>query len=280
MGTILNLFCDSIYNRSVITIAGTPDGVKRGVVAAVQKALSILPALADHVGGHPRQGTIDLIPIHPVTNEMSLAECGQVAVDITKCLNVLSGSDIDVFNFGFADIPRQRSLVTMRKTVGWYKPKPPKKKHGLVGIGAIPYMTNFNVTINTADIDIGKTIAASIRGSNPHGLLGVQSMAFPHIDGFVEVACNVDLFKLDLSNQSHQLAHQKGDVELAFSDEYYMTKLSTISAKIEALAQSHRKTTIKSSTVIGFTALEAGDRARHGLKTGNSWMVQEKQNLM
>ena len=97
----------------------------------------------------------------------------------------------------------------MRKAVGWYTaPQVHQvRPHGLVGVGAIPYMTNFNVTIDTRDLDVGRKIAAAIRGSNgAGGLLGVQAMAFPHLDGLVEVACNVDLFRLDLTNQRHKKA--------------------------------------------------------------------------
>ena len=36
--TILNIFADPIYNRSVITIAGTLPGVERGVICACNEA--------------------------------------------------------------------------------------------------------------------------------------------------------------------------------------------------------------------------------------------------
>ena len=81
------------------------------------------------------------------------------------------------------------------------------KKHGLTGIGAIPYMTNFNVTLNDGiDLDIGKKVAAKIRHSNPDGTgcLGVQSMAFTHRENRIEIACNVDLLEYDSSNSRHE----------------------------------------------------------------------------
>ena len=40
--TILNIFSDPIYNRSVITIAGTLPGVERGVIAACNEAFRSL----------------------------------------------------------------------------------------------------------------------------------------------------------------------------------------------------------------------------------------------
>ena len=40
--TILNIFADPIYNRSVITIAGTLPGVERGVIYACNEAFRYL----------------------------------------------------------------------------------------------------------------------------------------------------------------------------------------------------------------------------------------------
>ena len=40
--TILNIFADPIYNRSVITIAGTLPGVERGVISACNEAFRYL----------------------------------------------------------------------------------------------------------------------------------------------------------------------------------------------------------------------------------------------
>ena len=80
------------------------------------------------------------------------------------------------------------------------------KKYGLTGIGAIPYMTNFNVTLKDGiNLEIGRKVAAKIRNSNPDGTgcLGVQSMAFNHIENRIEIACNVELLEYDPSNFRH-----------------------------------------------------------------------------
>ena len=84
------------------------------------------------------------------------------------------------------------------------------KKYGLTGIGAIPYMTNFNVTLKDGiNLDIGRKVAAKIRNSNPDGTgcLGVQSMAFNHIENRIEIACNVELLEYDPSNFRHIEVH-------------------------------------------------------------------------
>ena len=81
-----------------------------------------------HYGGHPRKGIIDLIPIHPITENTTLEDCAGVAIRVSQNLtknNVeKSGEriqqDVGTFLFGHADIPLRRSLVTMRKNVKWY----------------------------------------------------------------------------------------------------------------------------------------------------------------
>ena len=35
--------------------------------------------LNTHEGGHPRLGAVDLIPIHPMSPDVTLADCGTVA---------------------------------------------------------------------------------------------------------------------------------------------------------------------------------------------------------
>ena len=39
------------------------------VTSACREAFDTLDAIEHHEGGHPRKGTVDLIPIHPITEE-------------------------------------------------------------------------------------------------------------------------------------------------------------------------------------------------------------------
>ena len=88
----------------------------------------IYKGINSHYGGHPRKGVIDLIPIHPITENTTLEDCAGVAIrvseNLTKSNVEKSGKriqqDVDTFLFGHADIPLRRSLVTMRKNVKWY----------------------------------------------------------------------------------------------------------------------------------------------------------------
>ena len=200
--TVLNVFSDQQYNRSVITIAAPLENIEESVYRACENAYENID-LAQHTGGHPRLGSVDLVPIHPIHSSVSLQECGDIAARIgRRIVDNIKGTS--VFLFGQADFPQNRGLVERRKGVHWYDGKggmsygdigwdlgaPPSPRYGCTGVGAIPYITNCNVTINTKDLLLGKEIAKSIRATTPGGLQGVQAMAFHH-EGMVEIACNV-----------------------------------------------------------------------------------------
>ncbi|KAJ7362031.1 Formiminotransferase domain, N-terminal subdomain [Desmophyllum pertusum] len=154
-----------------------------------------------------------LVPIHTISTSVSLAECGDIALNLGRRL-VNSVKGTSVFLFGHADQPLVRGLVERRKAVNWYHGKhgmdfsrvgwdlgtPPSQRYGCTGIGAIPYITNCNITIDCQDLGLGREIAKAIRAT-PGGLAGVQSMAFEH-EGRVEIACNVEASK-DLSSEGH-----------------------------------------------------------------------------
>ena len=203
--TVLNIFQDREYNRSVITLAAPVEYLGACILDACDEAFSRID-LRNQDGGHPRLGAVDLIPIHPLSDAASLNVCGEIARKVGLSI-VDRNPSTSVFFFGDADIPEKRGLVTRRKEMKWYDGKKghvpslwdigckPTEKFGLTAVGAIPYMTNFNVTIDSRNLDVGNQIAKKIRGSSPDGLFGVQSMAFPHM-GMIEIACNVETMDL------------------------------------------------------------------------------------
>uniref|UniRef100_UPI00358FA763 formiminotransferase N-terminal subdomain-containing protein isoform X3 n=1 Tax=Myxine glutinosa TaxID=7769 RepID=UPI00358FA763 len=135
--SVLNVFADHDYNRSVITIVGPLSKLGDPVVSACTEALNLID-LHQHTGVHPCLGAVDLVPVYPLAKDVGLDECGDVAETI----------------------------------------------------GASPYVLNCNVTIDTAQMQVGQRIAASVRASSIGGLPGVQSMALPN-KGRIEIACNL-----------------------------------------------------------------------------------------
>ncbi|KAM9035129.1 formiminotransferase N-terminal subdomain-containing protein isoform X2 [Sarcophilus harrisii] len=78
--TVLNIFSDYDYNRSVITIAGPVENLVNSVIAACVEAFQVIDMEVQE-GIHPCLGAVDLIPIYPLFG-VGVKECGMVARSI------------------------------------------------------------------------------------------------------------------------------------------------------------------------------------------------------
>ncbi len=74
---LLDWSMDKAHNRSVVTIAGSPDAVVEAAVRSVGKAAQLID-LTRQSGEHPRIGAADVVPFVPVSG-ISLAECAMLA---------------------------------------------------------------------------------------------------------------------------------------------------------------------------------------------------------
>jgi len=271
--TVLNTFVDEEYNRSVITISGRLEELEEAILSASKTACSLID-LREHKGGHPRLGAVDLIPIHPLTEETSLEECGSLARRLGKRL-AREVSGIGVFFFGTADGNR-RGLAERRRELGWFKQEPkgnvdvghPGPSFGVTGIGSIPYMANFNVSIETDSCEIGRDIVRGLR-ERSGGFLGVQAMAFPH-RGVTEIACNVDMFPRREQCQKQAEEFEKGTTEKVMG-ELWRTKFSAIEDFVRKKAQEQGVNTVEGSTIIGFDPKEALKLTIDAIENGASW---------
>ncbi|KAJ8037302.1 Formiminotransferase N-terminal subdomain-containing protein [Holothuria leucospilota] len=282
--TVLNIFSDFDYNRSVITIAAPISYLSRSVVAASTVALKQID-MRNQEGVHPRLGAVDLIPIHPLCPSVSLEECGDVARDIADQL-ATEVPGFSCFFFGSAHT-EQKSLVERRKEVGWFQGRKestvdslrydvgakPSKRYGLTGIGASYYVMNCNVSIKTQDLKIGRQIAKAIRGATPGGLPGVQAMAFPH-NRNIEVACNVESFGTPTADGSdYQMAEgenpsQQEVKDIEGSRVWHYTSPQTIEKRVREMADKENIELI-GTALVGFTPEEAFTLACECLKCGD-----------
>ncbi|XP_028447130.1 formiminotransferase N-terminal subdomain-containing protein isoform X3 [Perca flavescens] len=228
--TVLNIFNDHDYNRSVITIVASIDSI------------TLAEGLTERV-----QGT-------------------------------------SAFLFGWADSPLQRGLAQRRKEMGWFKKTPdmqairpdmgpqPQKQFGLTGVGASPYVMNCNVTIDTQDMAMGRSIAAAIRESAPGGLPGVQVLALPH-QGAVEIACNVESVKGSPTGDT-----SAGEPWPCFSiggQLYCHAPASLITARVAELAE-RQGVRAMGTALVGFTPCECRGLAELALsrEIAEFWKVQ------
>lgn len=149
-----------------------------------------------------------------------------IAVTAAETIAKRLGGDslhLPVYLYGHAH-PQQRQLVDIRRSFGYFRPDistdvtwkgaiqtpspkykdvqvpdygpPPSSssttnsKTGIVCVGAIPWLVNFNVLLNSSDAEVCKEIARAV-SEKEGGLKSVQAMALKHDGGRYEVACNL-----------------------------------------------------------------------------------------
>src|SRR6202050_3155379 len=88
--SLLDWSLDGDHNRSVVTIAGSPQAVVEAAVRAAGKAAELIDLTAQQ-GVHPRIGATDVIPFVPICG-ITLAQCAilarQAGLEIWKRHNI------------------------------------------------------------------------------------------------------------------------------------------------------------------------------------------------
>ena len=182
---LLDCSSDVNHNRTVITFAGSPDGVMEAAFNCSKIAVEKID-LTKHQGEHPRMGAVDVIPFVPM-KEISGPEC----VEMSKKLGKKLWEELKLPVFLYEDsasTPERRNLAALRK--GQFegmaeKIKKPEffpdfgdKLHetaGIVACGARMPLVAFNVNLNTLSLDIANKISKIIRESNG-GLKSVKAI--------------------------------------------------------------------------------------------------------
>ncbi|XP_034042776.1 formiminotransferase N-terminal subdomain-containing protein [Thalassophryne amazonica] len=283
--TVLNIFIDHDYNRSVLTVVSSVESIRESVLSACKEACTLID-MRTHAGVHPCMGAVDLIPIYPLGEEVGVQDCAAEARAVAEGLTerVLGTS---AFLFGWADSPLQRGLAQRRKEMGWFRkttdlqgvrpdmgPRP-QTRYGLTGVGASPYVMNCNVTVDTQDLAIGRNIATAIRESTPDGLPGVQVLALPH-EGTVEIACNVESVKG--SPPTHMSSDEPWPSFSISGHMYFHTPASLITARVTELARRQGVDT-KGTALVGFTPRECRGLAELALSQGIAAFWKERHGL-
>lgn len=282
--TVLNIFNDHDYNRSVITIVSSIDSIRESVLSACERACSLIDMRA-HTGVHPCMGAVDLIPIYPLGDEVGVEDCAKEAQAVAQGLTErVQGTS--VFLFGWADSPLQRGLAHRRKEMGWFKKTPdlqairpdvgpqPQRQFGVTGVGASPYVMNCNVTIDTQDIAMGRSIASAIRESTPGGLPGVQVLALPH-EGAVEIACNVESIKGPPAEMSTTEQWPSFSID---GQPYCHAPAALITARVAELA-GKQGVKVKGTALVGFTPRECRGLAELALSQGIAEFWKEQRRI-
>jgi glutamate formiminotransferase len=173
---LLDYHPDPDFNRTVVTLIGSPNELKEAMMKMAEKAIQLID-MEQQSGSHPRIGAQDTIPIFPLAG-ISLGECIELAEEIGK--EVYERLGVPVYFAGEnARTAERRSLDYIRK--GQYEGlklvahtearRPdigpaalhPSAGAVIVSAGTKPLVA-FNVMLDTNNLDIAKKIAKIVRG--------------------------------------------------------------------------------------------------------------------
>jgi glutamate formiminotransferase len=199
---LLDYSSDASHNRSVFTLVGDADGVKRATLALIGQAVAAID-LRSHRGEHPRLGAVDVVPFVPIEG-VTMAECVALARDVGAA--VAGQFDLPVYLYEEASSnPARKNLEDIRRgefeglpekmqRAEWrpdFGPAAPHPSAGAVVIGARMPLIAYNINLNTDRLDVAKKIAAAIRHSSG-GLRYVKAAGFMLEDrGIAQVSMNL-----------------------------------------------------------------------------------------
>ena len=77
---LLSVEPDANYNRTVVTVLGDPDEVKKAVIESIGIATKEID-MNKHKGEHKRMGATDVVPFLPI-QEMTTEECNEISREV------------------------------------------------------------------------------------------------------------------------------------------------------------------------------------------------------
>lgn len=196
---IWDFSADADHNRSVFTIAGSPDAIEDAVMSFTAKAAELID-MRIHEGVHPCIGATDVVPFIPVKNT-SMEECialsekvgRRIASELGLPVYLYARSAKNPFHRRLADI-RRGGYPLLSEVIGTDPDRSPDfgptflPPSGGVSIGARDFLIAFNVYLNTSDPLPAKRIARKIRESSG-GFPSLQAIGLP-VNGLAQVSMN------------------------------------------------------------------------------------------
>lgn len=183
---LLDVSSDPDHNRSVLTLAGGPDGLHASLLALYEAALAEID-LTRHEGVHPRVGAVDVVPFVPLGDtpmEAAVAAAGRLGEEVASRF----GLPVYLYEQA-ARRPERKRLADVRR--GGFEGFPAKiadpawapdfgrpRVHpaaGVTVIGARFFLIAFNALLDTPDVAVARAVARRVRESGG-GLPAVRAM--------------------------------------------------------------------------------------------------------
>ena len=248
---LLEYSLDPARNRSVVTIAGSPDAVCEAAVRAAGVAADRIdltrPDPGRPSGAHPRIGAAigaaDVVPFIPLEG-VKLAQCAMLAREAANAL--WDRYSIPSYLYGAAASRPDRALLEdvrrgqfegLREAVLRDPGRRPDvggpglhPTAGASAVGARPVLIEYRIALDSGDLSLARSVARSVRVES-NGLNGASGV----------------------------LVHGGAEVALSIAD-YRRTSLGAVHAAVAAAARRH-KTRIARGELVGLipqAAYEAG----------------------
>jgi glutamate formiminotransferase/formiminotetrahydrofolate cyclodeaminase len=172
--SLLNVDPGASTNRTVVTLAGSPEAAVEGAFRGIQKAAELID-MRQHKGAHPRMGATDVCPFIPVAN-VSWEE----AISCAKKLGQRVGEELRIPVYLYekaASDPARSNLSVIRageyegfsekiKQPQWkpdFGPTVFNDKSGATVIGAREFLVAYNANLNTKAVRRANSVAFDVR---------------------------------------------------------------------------------------------------------------------
>ena len=183
---LLDVSSDLDHNRTVLTLAGSPEGLHSSLLSLYEAALADVD-LRSHSGVHPRIGAVDVTPFVPLGDTPM-----EVAVEAAERLGeaVAERFSLPVYLYeNAARSPERRALAAIRRgqfegfpekiaDPAWHPDFGPARVHpaaGVTVIGARFFLIAVNAVLDTADLGVARAVARKVRESGG-GLPAVRAL--------------------------------------------------------------------------------------------------------
>jgi glutamate formiminotransferase/formiminotetrahydrofolate cyclodeaminase len=175
---LLDKEMDADHNRSVITLVGTREAIGEAALRGIGRAAELID-LNQHQGAHPRLGATDVVPFVPVSG-VTLDDCVRIAEWVAE--ETWRRFHIPTYLYeAAARQPERRNLENIRR--GQFEGlreevriNPARRPDfgeaqlhptaGATVVGARKFLIAYNISLNTPDVGLAKSIAKKIRASS------------------------------------------------------------------------------------------------------------------
>jgi len=172
--TLLHVDPGKATNRTVMTVAGTPEAVVEAAFRAIAEAAELID-MRRHSGEHPRMGATDVCPLIPISG-ITMEETAELA----RALGRRVGKELGIPVYAYEASqpkPARKNLSVIRageyegleqklKSAEWkpdFGPASFNAKSGATAIGARDFLVAFNVNLNTTSTRRANAVAFDVR---------------------------------------------------------------------------------------------------------------------